>query len=162
MFANPEPSAWVVPESVPTPSQRRTFEMTGLPLHHVALAVDSLATAVPLYESVTGARGSPIETLPAQGVRVAFVGPRLELLEPLGPDTGVGRFLARNGPGLHHVAFATSDIEADLARLAAAGFDLVDREPRPGAFGHRVAFLHPRSTGRVLVELVQEHVVTGP
>ncbi|MEQ9569783.1 MAG: VOC family protein, partial [Longimicrobiales bacterium] len=74
-----------------------------------------------------------------------------------GADTGVGRFLARNGPGLHHIAFASLDLEADLARLAADGFELIDREPRIGAFGHRVAFLHPRSTGRVLIELVQEH-----
>lgn len=100
-----------------------------------------------------------METLPHQGVRVQFVGPRLELLEPLDTDSGVGRFLARNGPGLHHVAFASTDLEADLARLAAEGFELIDTEPRPGAFGHRVAFLHPRSTGRVLVELVQ---VTPP
>lgn len=100
-----------------------------------------------------------METLPHQGVRVQFVGPRLELLEPLDADSGVGRFLARNGPGLHHVAFASTDLEADLARLADEGFELIDTEPRPGAFGHRVAFLHPRSTGRVLVELVE---VTPP
>lgn len=131
--------------------------MTGLPLHHVALAVESLATAVPLYESITGAAGSPPEILTDQGVRVAFVGPSLELLEPLEADSGVGRFLARNGPGLHHIAFTSTDIEADLARLAAEGYELIDAVPRPGAFGHRVAFLHPRSTGRVLVELVEEH-----
>ena len=136
--------------------------MTGLPLHHVAIAVASLDEAIPLFQAVSGQEGSPPETLESQGVRVCFVGPSLELLEPLGPETGVGRFLARNGPGLHHVAFASTDLPADLARLAAEGFELIDTEPRPGAFGHQVAFLHPRSTGRVLVELVQEHAVTGP
>ena len=136
--------------------------MTGLPLHHVAIAVESLDAAAPLFQAVTGHGSSRPETLEAQGVRVCFVGPKLELLEPLAPDSGVGRFLARNGPGLHHVAFASTDLTADLARLAAEGFELIDAEPRPGAFGHQVAFLHPRSTGRVLVELVQEHAVTGP
>lgn len=93
-------------------------------------------------------------------MRVCFVGPRLELLEPLSPDTGVGRFIARNGPGLHHIAFESSGLEADLHRLVEEGFELVDPEPRAGAFGHRVAFLHPRSTGKVLVELVEVKPVT--
>jgi methylmalonyl-CoA/ethylmalonyl-CoA epimerase len=131
--------------------------MTGLPFHHVAVAVPSLASAVPLYESITGHSSSPIETLETQGVRVCFVGPALELLEPLSPDGGVGRFLARSGAGLHHVAFRSADLPADLGRLAGEGFELIDSEPRPGAFGHSVAFLHPRSTGRVLIELVEEH-----
>lgn len=132
--------------------------MTELPLHHVALAVESLETAIPLYESITGAVSSPPETLIDQGVRVTFVGPSLELLEPLGPDSGVARFLARNGPGLHHIAYTSLEIEADLSRLEGEGFELIDKRARPGAFGHRVAFLHPRSTGRVLIELVEEHV----
>ncbi|MEK9500572.1 methylmalonyl-CoA epimerase [Gaopeijia maritima] len=136
--------------------------MTGLPLHHVALAVESLETAVPLYESITGSGSSPIETLATQGVRVTFIGHQLELIEPLEEDSGVGRFLARNGPGLHHIAFTSADLEADLERLAAEGYERIDPVPRPGAFGHRVAFLHPRSTGRVLVELVEEHGVTPP
>jgi methylmalonyl-CoA/ethylmalonyl-CoA epimerase len=124
------------------------------PLHHVGVAVPSLEDALRVYELLAGARGSPAETLESQGVRVAFVGP-IELLEPLGPDTAVARFLGRRGPGLHHVAFATPDIAADLARLERAGVELIDREPRPGVHGHQVAFLHPRSTGGVLVELVQ-------
>lgn len=128
--------------------------MNDLPVDHVAVAVASLDEAVPLYEAVTGSRGSPVEELPSQGVRVAFVG-SLELLEPTGPDTPVGRFLARNGPGLHHVAYRTGDIEAELARLRTAGFELVDETARSGARGHRVAFLHPRSTGKVLIELVE-------
>lgn len=131
------------------------ISMNGLSVDHVALAVSSLEEAIPLYERMTGARGSPVEELPAQGVRVSFVG-ALELLEPLSPDSTVGRFLERNGPGLHHIAYRTHDIRAELARLASSGFDLIDREPRRGAGGHEVAFLHPRSTGKVLVELVQD------
>ena len=135
--------------------------MTGLPFHHVALAVESIEAALPLYQSLTHHSSSQPETLPEQGVRVCFVGPTLELLEPLSPDTGVGRFLARNGPGLHHIAFGSSDLAADLRRLVSEGFELIDSEPRAGAFGHRVAFLHPRSTGRVLVELVETKAATA-
>lgn len=124
------------------------------PVDHVAIAVPSLDEAARLVQLVTGSSRSSVETLESQGVRVAFCG-QVELLEPLGPDTTVGRFLARRGPGLHHIAYATPDIEADLARLAGLGVELIDRVPRPGARGHRVAFLHPRSTGGVLMELVQ-------
>ena len=128
-----------------------------LPLDHVAIAVESLATALPLFESLVGAAGSAVEEVGTQGVRVAFVGSgagRLELLEPLGPDTAVGRFLHRRGPGLHHVAYRVADLETVLGALAARGVELIDRAPRRGAGGHRVAFLHPRSTGGVLIELV--------
>jgi methylmalonyl-CoA/ethylmalonyl-CoA epimerase len=128
--------------------------MNHLSVDHVAVAVASLGEAVPLYELLTGSRSSPVEELPSQGVRVAFVG-ALELLEPLGPETPVGRFLASRGPGLHHVAYRTPDLVAELARLVEAGVELIDHAPRPGARGHHVAFLHPGSTGRVLIELVE-------
>ena len=128
--------------------------MNGLPVDHIAVAASNLEEAVSIYERLTGAEGSRLEELPAQGVRVAFVG-AVELLEPLSPDTTVGRFLERNGPGLHHLAYRTKDITAELARLVEEGYELIDQAPRPGAGGHLVAFLHPRSTGRVLVELVQ-------
>lgn len=123
-------------------------------LDHVAIAVSSLEESVGLFQLLSGHPGSPPETLEAQGVRVAFCG-SVELLEPLGPDTTVGRFLARKGPALHHIAYRTSDIQAELDRLEARGVELIDRRPRPGARGHLVAFLHPRSTGGILVELVQ-------
>jgi len=124
------------------------------PIDHVAIAVRSLDDACRLYKRVSGNKCSEPETLDAQGVRVAFSG-SVELLEPLAPDTSVGRFLARRGPGLHHIAYRTDDLRADLARLRAEGFRLIDEEPRRGAGGHLVAFLHPEGTGGVLVELVQ-------
>lgn len=128
--------------------------MERLPLDHIAIAVPSIEEAAPVYERLTGERCSPIEVIDGQGVAVAFVG-SVELLEPRDPDGTVARFLERNGPGLHHVAWRTPDIRAELARLTGEGFELVDAEPRPGAGGHLVAFLHPRSTGKVLTELVE-------
>jgi methylmalonyl-CoA/ethylmalonyl-CoA epimerase len=124
------------------------------PLDHVAVAVHSIAESGPLFELLTGQAATSPEALDAHGVRVAFIG-ALELLEPLTPGTSVGRFLERNGPGLHHVAYRTPDIEADLARLEEAGVRLIDRTPRAGAHGHRVAFIHPSSAAGVLVELVE-------
>lgn len=124
------------------------------PIDHIAVAVRSIEDAAPLYELLSGARCSPPEELPSQGVRVAFVG-GIELLEPLSADSTVGRFLERDGEGLHHVAYRVEDLQAELDRLAGEGLELIDEAPRAGAGGHRVAFLHPRSTGRVLVELVQ-------
>ncbi|HUF77174.1 MAG TPA: VOC family protein [Longimicrobiales bacterium] len=124
------------------------------PLDHVGVAVHSIAETARILETLSGDTCSPPETLHAQGVRVAFVG-SVELLEPLGPDTTVGRFLERRGPGLHHIAYLTPDLEGDLALLDAAGLQLIDRAPRLGANGHLVAFVHPSSTGGVLVELVE-------
>lgn len=128
--------------------------MPELPLDHVAVAVPSIDDMAALFERLTGTLRSPPETLPEQGVRVCFVG-MLELLEPTGPESTVARFLERSGPGLHHVAYRTPDVAAELTRLRGEGFEPVDERPRPGARGHRVAFLHPRSTGKILVELVE-------
>lgn len=128
----------------------------GLPIHHIGVAVPSIEDARPLFELVTGASSSRVEAVPSQGVRVCFVG-WIELLEPTSDDSTVAKFLESRGQGLHHVAYRSEDLSAELARLAHAGFELIDTEPRPGAFGHSVAFLHPRSTGRVLIELVEIH-----
>ncbi len=130
------------------------FTPGQLPLDHVAIAVSSISEASDLYQRVAGHICSEAETLEAQGVRVSFCG-AVELLEPLGADTTVGRFLARNGPGLHHIAYRTTDLAAELQRLREEGVELIDVQPRPGARGHLVAFLHPRSTGGILIELVQ-------
>lgn len=128
--------------------------MDSLPLDHVGVAVASIRKAAPVFELITGHTCSPVEEIEAQGVNVAFVGP-VELLEPRDPDTPVGRFLDRRGSGLHHLAFRTSDIRGQLDRLRQEGLELVDEEPRPGARGHLVAFLHPRSASGVLWELVE-------
>ena len=122
-------------------------------LDHVAIAVYSIEESSSLFELLTGESCSSPTIVEAQGVSVAFVG-TIELIEPLGPDTSVGRFLARRGPGLHHIAFRTPDIESELDRLDAAGLQLIHRTPQPGAHG-LIAFIHPSSTGGVLVELVQ-------
>ena len=126
----------------------------GHPIDHVGVAVHSIEESRALFEFLSGARCSQPETLEPYGVRVAFVG-FIELIEPLAADTNIGRFLERRGQGIHHVAYRTDDIEAELERLTAAGVELIDRVPRPGAGGHRVAFLQPSAAGGVLVELVE-------
>ncbi|MEZ4414256.1 MAG: methylmalonyl-CoA epimerase [Gemmatimonadota bacterium] len=126
----------------------------GRRLHHVGIAVDSIEGARPTFELLTGVSGSPVEEVASQRVRVCFVG-IVELLEPTDPTSTVARFLERRGPGLHHLAFAVDDLAAELAALGEQGVRLIDSRPRAGAFGHQVAFLHPESSGRVLIELVQ-------
>lgn len=127
-------------------------------LDHVAIAVPSIATALPLYETLIGVAGSAPERIEAQGVTVVFLGTgagRIELLEPTGSDSPVARFLERRGPGLHHIAYRVPDLVAALAACAADGLQAIDASPRPGAHGRRVAFLHPRSAAGVLIELVE-------
>jgi len=124
------------------------------PIDHVGIAVHSIEEASSLFELLTGEECSTPEILEAQAVRVAFTG-MIELIEPLAPETAVGRFLQRRGQALHHVALRTDDIEGELSRLESAGFQLIDRAPRAGARGHMVAFLHPSGTGGILTELVQ-------
>ena len=127
-------------------------------IDHVGVAVDDLDAALKLYESVLGMPVVHRETVEEQGVEAVLldVGDgHVELLSPLGEDTPVGKYLARKGPGLHHVAYAVAEIEAALAELAEGGIELIDTVPRSGIWGSRVAFLHPRSTGGVLTEIVQ-------
>ena len=128
-------------------------------LDHVGVAVDSLDAAIAELDTVLGATASPAEEVESQSVRVRFLGEgpgRLELLEATSADSPIARHLARRGPGLHHLAFRVPDLEDALRRLDSAGVRLIDREPRPGAGGHLVAFLHPRSTAGVLIELIQD------
>jgi methylmalonyl-CoA/ethylmalonyl-CoA epimerase len=127
-------------------------------IDHVGVAVADLDQAIGLYE---GRFQMPLvhrETVEEQGVEAALldVGDgHVELLRPLGADTPVGKFIDRSGPGLHHVAYRVEDIDGVLRRLVDAGFELIDKEARVGIRGSRVAFLHPRSTGRVLTEIVE-------
>jgi len=130
--------------------------MSPLTFDHVAIAVHSIGDAAAVLQLVTGHSCSPVQTVGSQGVRVAFIGV-VELLEPTGPESTVARFLERKGPGLHHIAFRTHDIRGEIRRLLDAGLRLIDTEPRQGAHG-LIAFIHPASTGGVLVELVQPDV----
>jgi methylmalonyl-CoA epimerase len=132
--------------------------MTGRALDHVGIAVHSLDDALPVFESITGGKGHGRERVERQGVEVVFLGSddgRLELLAPTRDDSAVAKFLARRGPGMHHLCYRVDDIVAELERYRAAGAQLIDEAPRPGAAGHLVAFIHPKSTGGVLVELLQ-------
>jgi methylmalonyl-CoA epimerase len=127
-------------------------------IDHTGVAVDDLDAAIKLYEEVLGMPLVHRETVAEQGVEAVLldVGDgHVELLSPLGEDTPVGKFLARKGPGLHHVAYSVGDIEAALAELSGNGIELIDAKPRVGIRDSLVAFLHPRSTGGVLTEIVQ-------
>ena len=128
-------------------------------LHHVGIAVADLEAAKARW-ALLGYREVARGRVEAQGVEVVMLkeeaGALLELLAPLGPETPVGRFLKKRGEGQHHLAFAVQGLEHWLRALKAAGVPLIDETPRPGFGGHRVAFLHPRAFGGVLVELVEE------
>ena len=126
-------------------------------IHHVGIAVDDLDAAIERYASLFGATLEHRDRVEDQGVEAASLrvgGSRVELLAPLGADTPVGRFLAKRGPGMHHVAFEADDVATELERLKADGAELVDEVPRQGLFGLQVAFVHPESTGGVLAEFV--------
>jgi methylmalonyl-CoA/ethylmalonyl-CoA epimerase len=131
------------------------------PIDHVAVVVRDIDEALPRYADLlrlTAPDG--VRAVEAQGVRLCFLptGPepaaRIELIQPTDPESGVARFLATRGEGLHHVCFGTTDLAAELARLDAAGAELIDDAPRPGAEG-RVAFIHPRTLNGVLWELLE-------
>ncbi|MBI3287993.1 MAG: methylmalonyl-CoA epimerase [Elusimicrobia bacterium] len=126
-------------------------------LHHVGVAVKSLAEGVAHYKRM-GMRLAHQEDVPAQGVKVAFMGegPYVELLEPLCPESLVSKFIDKRGPGQHHLAFAVPSIAEELKRQKEAGARLIDQAARRGAWGHLVAFLHPSGQGGVLIELVEE------
>jgi methylmalonyl-CoA/ethylmalonyl-CoA epimerase len=127
-------------------------------IDHIGVAVEDLEDALPLYRDSLGMPLVHREVVEEQGVEAALldVGEgHVELLAPLGPETPVGRFLAQRGPGLHHVAYQVADVSATLDALRAAGLQLIDERPRVGIRDSRVAFVHPRSTGGVLTEIVQ-------
>jgi methylmalonyl-CoA epimerase len=146
--------------------------MAAKGIHHLGLAVENLDEAISAYERLFGAELEERATQDEQGVEAASlrVGPlavslggaqghasspcHLELLSALGPDTPVGRFISRRGPGMHHVAYEVDDLPGELARLEGQGAELIDRAPRRGLFGMQVAFVHPDSAHGVLSELV--------
>jgi methylmalonyl-CoA/ethylmalonyl-CoA epimerase len=125
--------------------------------HHIAVAVADVDEALAVYQDLYGAELEHRQTVPDQGVDAATVmlgGNRIELLGATAPDTPVGKFLAKRGPGIHHIAFLVDDIRASLAELESKGAQLIDAQPRPGLHGLEVAFVHPESSFGVLYELV--------
>ncbi|HEU4706388.1 MAG TPA: methylmalonyl-CoA epimerase [Solirubrobacterales bacterium] len=127
-------------------------------IDHIGVAVEDIDAAIALYQDSFEMELAHRETVEEQGVEAVLldVGDgHVELLAPLGPDTPVGKYMAKNGAGLHHVAYAVDDIDATLEKLSAAGLQLIDSKPRVGIRDSRVAFLHPRSTGGVLTEIVE-------
>jgi methylmalonyl-CoA/ethylmalonyl-CoA epimerase len=128
-------------------------------IHHLGVAVENLDQAVTTYQRVFGARLEQRETVPDQGVEAASMrvgAGRVELLASLGEETPVGKFLAKRGPGMHHVAYGVDDVRGAIDELAGQGVELVDQEPRQGLFGLEVAFLHPDALDGVLAELVAD------
>jgi methylmalonyl-CoA/ethylmalonyl-CoA epimerase len=128
-------------------------------IHHLGIAVESLQTAVPIFEKLLGAAAGSEKTVEDQKVRVAVFRTgesRLELLEATSQDSPIARFLSKRGPGIHHLTLSVRDLAGTLARLERDGVRLIDREPRRGAGGERIAFLHPSSTAGVLIELIEE------
>jgi len=126
-------------------------------IHHLGVAVEDLDSALSTYERLFGARVEHRETVDDQGVEAASLrigSDRVELLAALGDDTPVGRFLAKRGPGMHHVAFEVDDVGAALEELNAEGAELIDESPRRGLFGLEVAFVHPDAVHGVLAEIV--------
>jgi methylmalonyl-CoA/ethylmalonyl-CoA epimerase len=133
-------------------------------LHHVSVVVPSIAGALPFYRDTLGLAAAAPRDITDQRVRAVFlsgVGTRIELIEPTDSSSGVARFLAERGPALHHLCFVVDDLRATLDALADRGVELVDREPRRGAEGD-VAFLHPRASGGVLIELIDRSSLAKP
>ena len=138
-----------LPTPAPAPAGRR-----GTRIAHIGLAVRALDEILPFYRDLLGMPETPLDD--ADGARIAglVAGDSLvELLEPAADDTPIGKFLAKRGPGIHHVCFAVDDLDGTLERCREAGLRLIDERPRVGAEGKRIAFLHPSATAGVLVEL---------
>jgi methylmalonyl-CoA/ethylmalonyl-CoA epimerase len=132
-----------------TPSTPR-----GTRVSHIGIAVEALAESLPFFRDVLGLPEVPLDDADGANIVGFSAGESLvELLEADDPESPIARFVAKRGPGIHHICFAVDDLDAMLARCRAAGVQLIDEEPRVGAEGKRIAFLHPRSTGGVLVEL---------
>lgn len=134
-------------------------------LDHVGIAVASIDDSLPVWTAIVGGTPYDREHVPSQGAEIVFIGHgpgRIELVAPTADGSPVARFLKHRGPGLHHICYRVPDIRAALAAYAVAGYELVDREPRISARNHLIAFLHPRSAGGVLVELLEHPWASQP
>lgn len=134
-------------------------------IHHIGIAVRSLDESLAFYRDALGLKVASTEAVPGEGVRVAFLPmgePRIELLEALGPDSPVARFVAKKGEGIHHICFQVADIEEALAAMRLRGAEIIEPAIRIGAGGNRIAFIHPRSTHGVLLELKEIREGTAP
>lgn len=128
-------------------------------LEHLGIAVQSLDLSIPLWERLLGTSCYKTETVEREGVTTAFFQTgesKVELLEATREESPIQKFIARRGEGIHHAAFGVDDLEGEIARLKAAGFEFLNEEPKAGADGKRIVFLHPKSTGGVLVELCSD------
>ena len=127
-----------------------------LKVEHIGIAVNSLASSIPVFESLLNARCYKTEPVESENVNTAFFRQgttKIELLESIDPDGVIARFIEKKGEGVHHIAFEVQDIEAEMKRLAEAGFVLLNEKPKPGADNKLVCFLHPKNTNGVLIEL---------
>lgn len=127
-------------------------------LDHIGIAVKSINEKLPFYERLLGFKLERKERAEARHIKVAFLRAgemSLELIEPLGKDSAVGKFLERRGEGIHHIAFKVTSLDDAIKQLKAGGVELIDETPRRGVKGDKIAFLHPKSTGRVLIELCE-------
>ena len=130
-----------------------------LKIEHIGIAVKNLEEAIPLYEALLNTPSYKTETVASEKVNTAFfrkAETKIELLESTDPDGVIARFIEKKGEGIHHIAFEVEDIEAEMKRLVEKGFVLLNQQPKPGADNKLVCFLHPRSTGGVLIELCME------
>jgi len=127
-------------------------------INHIGIAVNSLDEAMPFYRDMLGMAFKGMEEVVEQQVKVAFLEigeSKIELLEPTSPESAVARFLDKNGAGIHHIAYQVDDIEAAIRKLEMDGARMIDKTPRHGAHGARIAFIHPKSSNGVLTELCQ-------
>ena len=134
--------------------------MTPTHIEHIGIAVKNIQESLPIFERLLGTACYAVEEVPEQKVKTAFfkVGQtKIELLEPTGPESPIAKFIEKRGEGIHHLAFAVPDLPASLAELQNAGTQLIDARPRAGAEGLQIAFLHPKSTNSVLIELCSAH-----
>ncbi|MDO8734439.1 MAG: methylmalonyl-CoA epimerase [Elusimicrobiota bacterium] len=126
---------------------------------HIGIAVEKLETALKIYRDTLGMKFGEISEFPPQKVKIAFLeidGVKIELLEATSQESAIAKFIEKKGAGIHHIAFEVSDIEKTIEELKVKNFSLIDEKPREGAHNTKVAFLHPKSTGGVLIELVEK------